>query len=482
MPSERGGHDRRPSFSIGDAPEHLRRHPSSASAMGDAPDHPRRHPSSASAMGDTPDHPRRHPSSASAMGDGRSPQRMPSRGAAPPSMIAEEDEGRPPSEMIHHVPPPSHPHLPSELGDFEDALRARQERLDDAERALEQIAHEAQNAEGAREKEFRDNEDAREHIFLDNEDRRDAEARQRGDALFHELEDKIANIPPPLPVPPPPQDPDHASIIESIHTAAQDAASRHASDILDTVRMEREEMAREREALAAERERERAHLDEERRLLDAEREAKIADLEDELARTRAELDNERQLRMTGENEARMAAAERDEALRNQLVDLTNAVQQNQALCEEKRALMEEHWAEKQRWKEERDGQMHELMGMVSRLVDEQAAARQREEDERRANEGKPGGLNDRFRLLLGSSKRTGIEQVMEELHRQNAEQRELLNALSDSKWFGFSVIFDAHWRDFRLESGQQPTARGDYQCCPCHCKRAGPLQRPRRKY
>jgi hypothetical protein len=465
MPSERGGHDRRPSLSMGDAPEHLRRHPSSASAMGDAPEHlrrhpssasamgdapehPRRHPSSGSVMGDAPEHPRRHPSSGSAMGDGRrSPQRMPSRGA-PPSMIAEEDEGRPPSEMVHHVPPPSQSQLPSGLGDFEDALRARQERLDDAERALEQIAHDAQNAEGTREREFRDNEDAREHIFLDNEDRRDAETRQRGDALFHELEDRIANVPPisplPVPPPPPPQDPDHASIIESIHTAAQDAASRHASDILDTVRMEREEMAREREALATERERERAHLDEERRLLDAEREAKIADLEDELARTRAELDNERQLRMTGENEARMAAAERDETLRNQLVDLTNAVQQNQALCEEKRALMEEHWAEKQRWKEERDGQMHELMGMVSRLVDEQAAARQREEDERQANEGKPGELNDCFRSLLGSSKRTGIEQVIEELHRQNAEQRELLNALSDSERLGFSMIFDAH--------------------------------------
>ena len=413
MPSEHGRHDRRPSFSIGDAPEHLRRHPSAASAMGDAPEHLRRHPSAASAMGDAPEHLRRHPSAASTMGDApdhprrhpddrRSPQRMPSRGA-PPSMIAEEDEGRPPSEMIHHVPPPTQ--LP---GDFEDALRARQERLDDAERALDQIAHHAQNAEGNREKEFRDNEDARERIFLDNEDRRDAETRQRGDALLYELEEKIANIPPvsplPVPPPPPPQDPDHASIIESIHTATQDAASRHASDILDTVRMEREEMAREREALAAERERERAHLDEERRLLDAEREAKIADLEEELARTRTELDNERQLRMTGENEARMAAAERDDALRNQLADLANAVQQNQALCEEKRALMEEHWAEKQRWKEERDGQMHELMGMVSRLVDEQAAAKQREEEERLANEGKPGKLNDCFRSLLGSSK------------------------------------------------------------------------------
>ncbi|KAI9460678.1 hypothetical protein HD554DRAFT_2176531 [Boletus coccyginus] len=386
MPPERGRHDRHPSLSMGDPAEHLRRHPSSASVMGD---------------------------------DRRSPQRRPSHGAAPPSTIMEGDEGRPPSEMIHHVPAPSEPQLPLDLRDLDDALRARQERLDDAERALNQVAHDAQDAEGRREREFRDNEDAREHIFLDNEDRRDAETRQRGDALFHELEERIANVPqipsvPPIPVPPP-QDPDHSSIFESIHEAAQVAASRHSSDILDIVRLEREEMARERESIAAERERERARLDEERQHLDEEREAKIAALEDELARTRAELDNERQLRTTEENEARMAAAERDDALRNQLADLTNMVQQNQALCEEKRALMEEHWAEKQRWKEERDGQIRELMGMVSRLVDEQAAAREREEEQRQANEAKP-----------------GIEQVMEELQRQNAEQRELLNAVSEN--------------------------------------------------
>ncbi|KAH0831167.1 hypothetical protein J3R83DRAFT_13743 [Lanmaoa asiatica] len=384
MPSERGGHDRRPSVSREEAPEGPRRHPSSASATG---------------------------------GDRHTPQRALSRGAPTP-MIAEEDEGRPPSDVVHHVPAPGQPPAGPGDSEFENDLRARQERLDDAERQLTHMVHDAQDAEGKREQEFRDNEDARERIFLDNEDRRDAETRQRGDALFHELEEKIANVPPMSPISPAPvrpHSPDHASILESIHTATQDAASRHASDILDTVRMEREEMARERESLAAERERERARLDEERRLLDEEREAKIAALEDELARTRAELDNERQLRMTEADEARMAAAERDEALRNQLADLTNMIQQNQALCEEKKALMDERWAEKQRWKEERDGQMHELMGMVSRLVDEQAAAKQREEEERQANEGKP-----------------GIEQVLEELQRQNAEQRGLLDALSDS--------------------------------------------------
>lgn len=283
-------------------------------------------------------------------------------------------------------------------GDIDNALQ----RVEEIERELSHIAHDARNAESGREREFRDNEDARERIFGDNENRREEEAKGRIDALFDELGDRIANLPP-IPSTPGPShhEPDRSSIAESIRSATQDACSRHASDILDTVRMEREEMARERQELAAEHEHERTRLDEARRLLDEEREAKIATLEEELARTRAELDNERQLRVTEGNEARMAAAERDDALRNQLTDLTNVVQQNHALCEEKRALMDEHWAEKQRWKEERDGQIQGLMNMVAQLVDEQTAARQREEEQRQANEGKPGELNCYLRSLLG---------------------------------------------------------------------------------
>lgn len=397
MPSEYGGRGRQRTTSIDDTPErHGRQRATPMEDEPDRPDHQR-----AASMEDAPERPGRHPSSAPAAGgDRHTPQRTLSRGAPAPT-IAEEDGGRPPSEMVHHVPPPGpQAHVGPGDSDFENALRERHERLDEAERQLSHIVHDAQDAEGRREAEFRDNEDARDRIFLDNEDRRDAETRQRADTLLHELEERIADVPQVLPVPPtpvpPPIDTDHASILESIHTATQDAASRHASDILDTVRMEREEMARERESLAAERERERDRLDEERRLLDEEREAKTAALEDELARTRAELDNERQLRITECNEARMAAAERDDDLRNQLADLTHMIQQNQALCEEKKTLMDDHWAEKQRWKEERDGQIQGLMNMLAQLVDEQAAARQREEEQRVANEGKPGELNAHF--------------------------------------------------------------------------------------
>ena len=93
------------------------------------------------------------------------------------------------------------------------------QRLDEAERALDQIA---QEAEGRRERVFRDNENVRERIFLDNEERRDLEARQRGDALFHELEDRIANLPP-ISIPPF-QEEDRAS--ESARGSEGDTAGR----------------------------------------------------------------------------------------------------------------------------------------------------------------------------------------------------------------------------------------------------------------
>ena len=63
--------------------------------------------------------------------------------------------------------------------------------------------------------------DSRDRIFLDNEECREAEMRQRGNTLFNELEERIMNAPQVLPLPISPfiQEPDHASIIESIHIA-----------------------------------------------------------------------------------------------------------------------------------------------------------------------------------------------------------------------------------------------------------------------
>lgn len=158
---------------------------------------------------------------------------------------------------------------------------------------------------------------------------------------------------------------------------------------METVRLERELLEKEREQNAAERERERAELDAERQRINQEREVRVRELEEELERIRAELDSERQLRMTETEEARTAATERDEALRNQLADIANMVQQNHACCEDNKAANEAQWSEKQQWKTERDNQIQELLDVVARIVDEQGAARQREEELRQENENKP---------------------------------------------------------------------------------------------
>jgi DNA repair exonuclease SbcCD ATPase subunit len=221
-----------------------------------------------------------------------------------------------------------------------------------------------------------------------------------------------------------------------MHTAAQDAAARHADDIMTTVRMEREEMAREREAAAADRERLQAEQDAARLRAEEECQAKISALEEELARVREELENERQQRITEEAETRererMEALERDEAVRNQLGDITNLVQDQREECARKKELMDERWAEKQTRRGEKDSKMQDLYDMVAKIVEDREADKIKAEEERLANEGKPGkSCIVCPRTLTNHS--IDIEKLLEELQKQNAEQRELLNNLSESE-------------------------------------------------
>ncbi|KAJ7326494.1 hypothetical protein DFH08DRAFT_710639 [Mycena albidolilacea] len=77
--------------------------------------------------------------------------------------------------------------------------------------------------------------------------------------------------------------------------------------------------------------------------------------------------------------------------------------------------MEERWNEKQQRRQKKDDDMVGIMDMVHKIHEGMEADRARAEELRLAEESKP-----------------GIEKVIEELTRQNAEQRELLNALSET--------------------------------------------------
>ncbi|KAG1819267.1 uncharacterized protein BJ212DRAFT_82906 [Suillus subaureus] len=234
-----------------------------------------------------------------------------------------------------------HVHFDPTTTRFDEVHNRLHERLDEVERKLNQVVQGADGAEDCREAEFRNSEEHREQIFLQNEQRRDDEARQRGDELFAELEERARSVPS-LPFPPPGSE-DNASIVESIHAASHEAASRDVGDILETVQLEREQSAREREPFASEKGRERAEFAAERARMDEERDRRVHDLEEELARVRGELDSERQLRQT-ENEERAAANERMDA---QLSDITQLVSEQCDECTRKRELMDQRWEEKQ---------------------------------------------------------------------------------------------------------------------------------------
>jgi hypothetical protein len=157
--------------------------------------------------------------------------------------------------------------------------------------------------------------------------------------------------------------------------------------------------------------------------MDEERERRVHDLEEELARVREELDGERQLRQT-ENEERAAANERDEGMRAQLGDITQLVSEQRDECTRKRELMDQRWEEKQGRRAEKDAQFHELKDMVSRLIQDREADRIQEEERRLREEGKP-----------------DIQVVLDELTRQNNEMREALRALSEGmSWACLLVV------------------------------------------
>ena len=208
--------------------------------------------------------------------------------------------------------------------------------------------------------------------------------------------------------------------------------------------MEMELLEKEREQNAAEHECKRAELEAEWQRIYEEHKARVRELEEELDRVCTELDGEQQLCMTETEEAHTAATERDEALRNQLADIVNMVQQNHACCEDNKAANKAHWAEKQQWKTERDNQIHELLGVVMRIIEEQAAARQWEEELRQADENKPSECASDLSNVNEPNRQLGIEQVLEELRNQNNDQRDLLNALSESAYRGNSYLYPAN--------------------------------------
>ena len=295
---------------------------------------------------------------------------------------------------------------PFDLGTADDD-RGRLEALNDVAERLHSALITAQNSEERREIEFLTQEDRREdefrrhegdrqHYFEEGEERRNAESQQRSDGIWRELETRLKALPAPAPIPQSPSRPVSAvdaDDISSIRDLAQQAASQHASDVMETIRLEREDAARERETLAAERAQLMAKISEQKDAIISEKDGQIATLEDEIAGVRAELEAERQQRGIENSEIRerdrQEFIERDENIRAQLGDITNLVQDQRDMYEEKKALMDARWEQKEARRDDKDAQMIELRDMVLKIHDDMERDRSKCDDERHeSQEGK----------------------------------------------------------------------------------------------
>lgn len=380
----------------------------------------------------------------------------PSLGRSSPSIIeAVPPPGRTPSGRSRAGrSPPRTPHSPS-FGDLAlaEEERDRLARLDEVEHRLNDVAEGAREAEEHREAEFQDkerlredefraNEEDRQRIFRENEEVRAREAIEARDAILQDFPGGLGTAPtaPGGSVSGAPAPGGDLGDGASVHTAIQDirdSASRHSQEIRDVIDMEREENAREREAATAERVRLEAERDAAVQAAQELKDSRIQELEEQVASLRAELEAEKQAREAEESDAReRERAEREENndfIRNQLMDLTNLMNEQRQATDEKRELMESRYAEKEERRRNKEAEKMEMREMLQKLFDEFQMEKDKAEALRLDAEGKPGMISLCFYIYSDADYYLGVEKILEEVMRRHDDIQESLRAFSDSK-------------------------------------------------
>lgn len=232
----------------------------------------------------------------------------------------------------------------------EDAEQERRSRFDELVGVLDRTILDLQNGEEKREENYRTNEEERERVFLENERRRDVAADQRREAVWKELEDRLAarlKSPPVASMPAgsespmqvllpgggslegdipgafelssgPPNTMAPAVPQAGDATSMRETPSRHMVDIREAIRLEREAAQAERERAQ---ELERAARDQMRE----EHQAHIHALERELGAVRKELADEKVARASEEaarhERKRAEMLAQNDMMRNQLGDV-----------------------------------------------------------------------------------------------------------------------------------------------------------------
>ncbi|KAI0037086.1 hypothetical protein K488DRAFT_81579 [Vararia minispora EC-137] len=319
---------------------------------------------------------------------------------------------------------------------LEDETRNLRRRVGNIEQHMDEEDHRLEEL-------FEGQESERQQRFEESERRRDEDAERRHAKIWNDLEERLRALPPiapeptveavpggipevdveavprpsgtgvpgagtTLPIPPPPSIPhirpapsmmsDPSDLIEPVRDAAIHAASIYSRDIRDIIQEERDAAGREREIRAQELADERAEKDRVLNTLAEERLARIRDLEAELEHCREECERERTLRQTEEALRREQEAdearERDEALRRQLEDITNLLQQQSDAFAEKRQIMDRRWLDEDTYRDTKSKQWDDLMNVVRDLVNGQEEERNKAEEARADQAEQLNTLND----------------------------------------------------------------------------------------
>lgn len=348
-----------------------------------------------------------------------------------------------PSPRITTGPPPPAPSSgPGDLTLLGD-INERAQRLEEHEQRLLELERAAEEAEERREQYFRAHEDEREQIFEEHEERRDQEAAARRDEIYDQLLERppLTGVPPgpiepplegtigdvsverpeggevevpegasfvstiPIPVPAPPGPP----VVATLDPEMQE----QMAGLMDMMKQCMAESAEAKAAAAMRQEeieeavaRAKEECDEHLRSKDEEiargREELARVLED-LNRAREELELEKEQRRNEELERvereRQDTLERDQAVRDQLSDITNLIHQQREEMAQKRELMDQRWNEKQGRREEKQGRQDELIRLVHGILQDREQERAEREAEREANAGRP----SKSSLLLSDS-------------------------------------------------------------------------------
>ncbi|THH31833.1 hypothetical protein EUX98_g2343 [Antrodiella citrinella] len=392
----------------------------------------------------------------------------PPQPAGPPPDVYSPTVRVAPSPPLPVVLPPSHaPSIyPGDLG-YADAERERADRFDELQGRLAELNDAAVEAEDRRDTTFRDHEDERERLFANNEQRRDQESAQTRGEIIRLLEERLAAIPF-LPAPPqrpaegegaegegtvvegeePPAGPagpagpttrtpsvhsfpdedERRSFRDQVTSAASDAAVQFADTIRETVRLEREEMAREREADRVDRERVMAELAEERRNLKEEQDARIRQLEEELAAARTECENEKAMRISEENQRheleRAQDNERAERFEQQLSQVTDIVSEQRDDTIQKRQEQDQRWQEKMARMTAQEDKMNRMMELMAEMREDKEEEKERQTQEQQALRDEVRRFAEELSVFRGDVQQN-MRQLMDDIRLELSAQQDI---------------------------------------------------------